>query len=248
MTTQPRIALDDLTSDALDQLYDERDRYRTAWTSARSRVKRAKRTRDGELRWANGMWSDALRDLDRYRKAWTSARHRAAMYLQSNRNFAASLDNGHAVQLHAERVARSAAQDAATAIDHQLTAEAALARVRAALNDADWGGPDRHDVITEIRTALDQPQQPKAHQHVWTTVPASGAYGRLIGHTWTRCSICDQPRQPTTTAGTGTANRCSCGRPDPGPCTPCPSGTPSLHCACTCTPTDATPRSPHDPS
>ncbi|KQX27511.1 hypothetical protein ASD97_24735 [Streptomyces sp. Root63] len=28
MTTQPRIPLDDLTSDALDALYDERDQYR----------------------------------------------------------------------------------------------------------------------------------------------------------------------------------------------------------------------------
>ncbi|MFH9368091.1 hypothetical protein ACH4K8_20715 [Streptomyces anulatus] len=38
MTTQPRIALDDLTSDALDALYDERDRYRVAWQSARQRA------------------------------------------------------------------------------------------------------------------------------------------------------------------------------------------------------------------
>ncbi|MFB6665910.1 hypothetical protein [Streptomyces parvus] len=32
---------------------------------------------------------------------------------------------------------------------------------------------------------------------------------------------------------------CSCGRPDPGPCNPCPDNTPSLHCACDCTPTRA---------
>ncbi|MFI5649956.1 hypothetical protein ACIA71_01885 [Streptomyces anulatus] len=30
--------------------------------------------------------------------------------------------------------------------------------------------------------------------------------------------------------------RCGCGRPDPGPCQPCPDGSPSLHCACECTP------------
>ncbi|MER6601143.1 hypothetical protein [Streptomyces parvus] len=30
---------------------------------------------------------------------------------------------------------------------------------------------------------------------------------------------------------------CACGRPDPGPCDPCPDGSPSLHCACDCTPT-----------
>lgn len=30
---------------------------------------------------------------------------------------------------------------------------------------------------------------------------------------------------------------CGCGRPDPGPCTPCPAGSPSLHCACVCAPT-----------
>jgi hypothetical protein len=34
---------------------------------------------------------------------------------------------------------------------------ATVARVRQALVDADWGGPDRDDVITEIRAALDQP-------------------------------------------------------------------------------------------
>lgn len=33
---------------------------------------------------------------------------------------------------------------------------------------------------------------------------------------------------------------CGCGRPDPGPCTPCPTGSPSLHCACTCTPAKKT--------
>ncbi|MEV5619438.1 hypothetical protein [Streptomyces bacillaris] len=55
----------------------ERDRYRLAWQSARTRAKRAKRNRESELRWANGMWSDALRDLHRYRQAWTSARRRA---------------------------------------------------------------------------------------------------------------------------------------------------------------------------
>ncbi|WP_405479930.1 hypothetical protein [Streptomyces anulatus] len=33
---------------------------------------------------------------------------------------------------------------------------------------------------------------------------------------------------------------CGCGRPDPGPCTPCPTGSPSLHCACACRPTKET--------
>lgn len=40
-------------------------------------------------------------------------------------------------------------------------AEAALTRIRAALNDAEWGGPDRADVISEIRTALDEPKEPR---------------------------------------------------------------------------------------
>ncbi|MGW9245788.1 hypothetical protein [Streptomyces badius] len=31
--------------------------------------------------------------------------------------------------------------------------------------------------------------------------------------------------------------RCGCGRPDPGPCQPCPDNSPSLHCACDCEPT-----------
>ncbi|MFB7222425.1 hypothetical protein [Streptomyces sp. NPDC056227] len=60
------------------ELEAENARLRTAWTSARARVKRAKRNRDRELRWANNMWSDALNDLHRYRQAWKSARHRAA--------------------------------------------------------------------------------------------------------------------------------------------------------------------------
>ncbi|MFE7485525.1 hypothetical protein [Streptomyces sp. NPDC057552] len=33
------------------------------------------------------------------------------------------------------------------------------------------------------------------------------------------------------------AGTCTCGRPDPGPCNPCPAGSPSLHCACVCQPT-----------
>ncbi|MFD3638250.1 hypothetical protein [Streptomyces griseus] len=32
---------------------------------------------------------------------------------------------------------------------------------------------------------------------------------------------------------------CGCGRADPGPCTPCPHGSTSLHCACVCTPRGA---------
>ncbi|MFI1525462.1 hypothetical protein [Streptomyces griseus] len=32
---------------------------------------------------------------------------------------------------------------------------------------------------------------------------------------------------------------CGCGRADPGPCTPCPHGSTSLHCACVCTPQGA---------
>lgn len=32
------------------------------------------------------------------------------------------------------------------------------------------------------------------------------------------------------------ADLCGCGRPDPGPCQPCPEGSPSLHCACVCRP------------
>ncbi|MFI6140360.1 hypothetical protein ACIBCC_19495 [Streptomyces griseus] len=30
------------------------------------------------------------------------------------------------------------------------------------------------------------------------------------------------------------AGLCGCGRPDPGPCTPCPHRSTSLHCACVC--------------
>ncbi|MFJ1695719.1 hypothetical protein ACIOHC_11295 [Streptomyces sp. NPDC088252] len=45
-----------------------------------------------------------------------------------------------------------------------------------------------------LRHMADEAQpETEAHQHVWATVPASGAYGRLIGHTWTYCGICGQP-------------------------------------------------------
>ncbi len=40
-------------------------------------------------------------------------------------------------------------------------AEATIGRVRAALDDADWGGPERGEVIAEIRATLDQPGEPK---------------------------------------------------------------------------------------
>ncbi|MFD5940233.1 hypothetical protein [Streptomyces griseus] len=35
------------------------------------------------------------------------------------------------------------------------------------------------------------------------------------------------------------AGLCGCGRADPGPCTPCPHGSTSLHCACVCAPRGA---------
>lgn len=107
-------------------------------------------------------------ERDRYRAAWQSARHRAALYLKSNRNLVASLDNGHAAQLHAQRVAQSAARDAATALTAQLAAEAAIERVRAECtaitadvhgqHDEDDDG--MRDAVHRIRTTLDQAQQP----------------------------------------------------------------------------------------
>jgi hypothetical protein len=54
------------------------DRYRLAWTSARSRVKRARWAGVSDLRFTRNMWADAVRDLTRYRLAWLSARRRAA--------------------------------------------------------------------------------------------------------------------------------------------------------------------------
>ncbi len=83
----------------------------------------------------------------------------------------------------AERVARSAARDAALALTAQLTAEATVARVRQAVDAGPVGSCCAH----LIRAALNPP-----------------------------------------------ADLCGCGRPDPGPCQPCPDGSPSLHCACVC--------------
>lgn len=51
-----------------------------------------------------------------------------------------------------------------------------------------------HRASDRLRRMADEAQpETQAHQHVWATVPASGAYGRLIGHTWTYCGICGQP-------------------------------------------------------
>lgn len=124
----------------------ENARLRAAWTSARARVKRAKRNRDGELRWANNMWSDALRDLHRYRQAWKSARHRAAMYLQSNNNFSASLHNGHAAWLQLQA--------------GQLADRKAIERVQALAETWRYTSDRKHGPLRELRAALDRAQQP----------------------------------------------------------------------------------------
>lgn len=210
-----RVALNGLTSDQLDQLYEERDRYHLAWQSARSRVGRAKRARDGELRWANGMWSGALNDLHRYRQAWKSARHRAALYLQSNKNFSASLEANHAayLQLGTEVTRLSAGHNALLKVTADLITSIGYARHT--LADNILGQPGASDDMS-----LDQ-----IVVHVVAEYRAEQATSRRF---------LDQPQPPATTASAGASGRCSCGQPDPGPCTPCPTGTPSLHCACVC--------------
>jgi hypothetical protein len=65
-------------TDATCSVVAERDRYHLAWTSARSRVKRARWVGISDLRFTRNMWSDAVFDLHRYRLAWLSARRRAA--------------------------------------------------------------------------------------------------------------------------------------------------------------------------
>ncbi len=51
-----------------------------------------------------------------------------------------------------------------------------------------------HAALERLRFMADEAQpETEAHQHVWATVPAKGAYGRLIRHTWTYCGICGQP-------------------------------------------------------
>lgn len=69
-----------------------------------------------------------------------------------------------------------------------------------------------------LRRLAAEAQQPKAeaHQHVWNSVPADGAYARLISHTWTRCGICGQP--PATDPDTEAEAQ----QPTPAPA-PCPS-------------------------
>jgi hypothetical protein len=90
------------------------------------------------------------------------------MYLQSNQNFAASLDNGHAVQLHAERVARSAASSAVVALTHQLAAEERAEEAEAALARAEdvagrwekYGSTDLRNAARILRTEVLAPAQP----------------------------------------------------------------------------------------
>ncbi|QQZ56878.1 hypothetical protein IFE09_27145 [Streptomyces microflavus] len=69
MTGQPRIPLDDLTSDALDQLYAELELAKRVARSA---------ARDAELALTQYLVAEANRD--RYRHAWQSARQRAEAY------------------------------------------------------------------------------------------------------------------------------------------------------------------------
>ncbi|MFI6862623.1 hypothetical protein ACIBKZ_22470 [Streptomyces sp. NPDC050421] len=51
------------------------------------------------------------------------------------------------------------------------------------------------EAADRFRRMADEAQQPEAHEHTWTSVPGSGAYAQLIGHTWTRCTTCGQTQQ-----------------------------------------------------
>ncbi|MFD6421062.1 hypothetical protein [Streptomyces sp. NPDC060198] len=161
-----RIPLDDLTSDQLDALYDridtleavcesnkrayvgavraawaaeaERDRYRTAWTSARLRAE------------ARGEGIERLcGDRDAY-MGWMGQEQR----------FTASL-RARITELEAGAVEHRAAHEQETAntaaeIDRARTTESTLARVRRLL---DWG-PIGTCCSHYLRAALDAPQPP----------------------------------------------------------------------------------------
>lgn len=90
---------------------------------------------------------------DRYRSAWQSARHRAALYLQSNQKFAASLGNNHAayLQLAAEITRLSAGQCTHdTAPDLRTRCVAALT---AAACDGDCGLTEQACQVTHPITS-----------------------------------------------------------------------------------------------
>lgn len=147
--TQPRIPLDDLTSDALDALYERLDRVRNAWQESRAR------------------WWKANARIDELDARVRELEAENARY---------------------EEVVVGDLNEANTGLQRQAArAEAAVARVRQAVNAGPVGSCCAH----LIRAALNPPPAVK---------------------------------------------RCGCGRPDPGPCQPCPDNSPSLHCACVCEP------------
>lgn len=66
-------------------------------------------------------------------------------------------------------------------------------------------------------------------------VTLRGAHGAVTG----QCRAAEaQVRELTARQHPDSRTMCACGRPDPGPCRPCPFETVSLHCACVCEPTE----------
>lgn len=158
-----RYRADTITDDELDALYAERDelerRVQDWRTAAGAGIKITSQLR-GQLddvrraMVAAGLITEATPDSDASLAAllkqgldafWASMR---LVDEKADRQLEELVDAGRKFKAWGEE------QQA-----HAFRAEATVARVGAALDDAEWGGPDRHDVIAEIRAALAEPKE-----------------------------------------------------------------------------------------
>ncbi|MFE9853577.1 MULTISPECIES: WDGH domain-containing protein [Streptomyces] len=140
MTTTPdRIPLDDLTSDQLDTLYARIDTLEAVCESN-------KRAYVGAVR---AVWA-AEAAAKRLRAAWTAARRRAALYLTSNQNLAASLGNQHAGYLQLAEQYRAAEAQLDTVYRERAHLVAHLAAIHPShIGPTDPGAPEYAVVTVE---------------------------------------------------------------------------------------------------
>ncbi|MER6602529.1 hypothetical protein [Streptomyces parvus] len=177
MTGQPRIALDDLTSDALDALYDERDAARDRLDYHEQSLLPDLRRRAESDRQAIGRW----------RARAETAEARVTELEAENARY--------------EEVVVGDLNEANTGLQRQA------ARVEARVRELE---AERTNLLSVLTEAVDWIRDGDLRDRMLDAIT---------------------PPRP--------AALCGCGRPDPGPCNPCPDNTPSLHCACDCTPAQA---------
>lgn len=119
------------------------------------------------------------------------------------------------------------AQPGRIALD-DLTSDA-LDDLYARLDLLEAGARERSALLEEARDALEAAGAPRAHGDDWPRlVPAIEELAA------DRDRLAAEVARLTAGQCTDSRAMCGCGRPDPGPCQPCPDGSPSLHCACVC--------------